>query len=311
MLNYTELSKKPKIFRTFTGLTVEEFDKIYAKVENKYPEYERKRLYRKDRKRDIGAGRRFKLDIVDRLLMLLVYYRLYITYCLSGFLFGLDQSNVQRNIKHIEPLVKACTPLPEKVYRKTRRIGDMDKLLEYFPEMKVFVDATEQEIPRPKNKRRRKNYYSGKKKRHTVKTQIMVNKEGIILHKTKHVNGKKHDYELFKKRPPPPLPPDVEIGGDLGYQGIEKDFPNLKTRIPVKRKKGKQLSRKDKGYNKKLRKERIVVEHTIGRMKKFGIMGNEFRNKLGRYDNMTSIVAGLVNFELMCREGFDLTAFVD
>ena len=123
MLNYTGLSKKPKMFRTFTGLTVEEFDKIYAKVENKYPEYERKRLYRKDRKRDIGAGRRFKLDIVDRLLMLLVYYRLYITYCLSGFLFDLDQSNVQRNIKHIEPLVKACIPLPEKVYRKTIKFG--------------------------------------------------------------------------------------------------------------------------------------------------------------------------------------------
>jgi len=59
MLNYTRLSKKPKMFRAFTGLTVEEFDEIYAKIENKYPEYERKRLYRNDRKRDIGAGRRF------------------------------------------------------------------------------------------------------------------------------------------------------------------------------------------------------------------------------------------------------------
>jgi len=34
---------------------------------------------RKNRKRDIGAGRPFKLDVKERFLMLLVYYRLYIT----------------------------------------------------------------------------------------------------------------------------------------------------------------------------------------------------------------------------------------
>jgi len=44
--------------------------------------------------------------------------------------------------------------------------------------MKAFIDATEQEIPGPKNRRRQKTYYSGKKKRHTVKTQVMVNKKG-------------------------------------------------------------------------------------------------------------------------------------
>lgn len=311
MLNYSKLSKKPKTFRRFTGLAPEEFDDLYTKIEGKYPEHESKRLGRKNRKRSIGAGRRFKLDLIDRLLMLLVYYRLYITYCLSGFLFDLDQSNVYRNVRYIEPIVKACIPLPEKISRKTQRIGDIDELLEYFPEMKVFVDATEQEIPRPKNKRRRKNYYSGKKKKHTVKTQIMVNKKGVILHKTKHVNGKKHDYDLFKGKGPPPLPPDVEIDMDLGYQGVEKDFPHLKVKIPVKKKKGKDLSKRDKRYNKKLRRERVIVEHTIGRMKKFGIMGNEFRNGLKRYDNMVSIVSGLVNFKLMRQEEFILATSVN
>ena len=246
MLNYVKLSKKPKTFRRFTGLSIEEFNDLYTKIESKCLQHEIKRLYREDRKRAVGAGRKFKLEVIDRLLMLLVYYRLYITYCLSGFLFNLDQSNVYRDIKYIEPLVKACIPLPEKVYKKARRTGDIDELLECFPEMKVFVDATEQEIPRPKNKRRRKNYYSGKKKRHTVKTQIMVNKKGVILHKTGYVNGKKHDYALFKKKPPPPLPSNVEIGMDLGYQGVENDFPDWKVNISVKKKKGGSLSKKDK-----------------------------------------------------------------
>lgn len=75
------------------------------------------------------------------------------------------------------------------------------------------------------------------KKRHTVKTQVITNKDGIIIHKTPHVHGKKHDYELFKRKHPP-LPSDIEINGDLGYQGIENDFPEIKSRIPIKKPKG-------------------------------------------------------------------------
>lgn len=54
----------------------------------------------------------------------------------------------------------------------------MEELLKYFPELEAFLDTTEQEIPRPENRRRRKSYYSGKKKRHTVKTQIITNRNG-------------------------------------------------------------------------------------------------------------------------------------
>ena len=141
----------------------------------------------------------------------------------------------------------------------------------------------------------------GRKNDHTVKTQIMVNKKGLILHKTKHRNGKQHDYDMFKKTGPLDIPPDVEVGVDRGYQGIEKDFPDLKVKIPVKKKKYQDLSKKDKRYNKKLSKERVIVEHTIGKMKKFGIIGNEFRSRLERYDTTVSIVSGLVNLQLMCQ----------
>ena len=132
-----------------------------------------------------------------------------------------------------------------------------------------------------------------------AKKSFIVNKKGMILHKTKHKNEKKHDYNMFKKTGPPPIPPDVEIGVDPGYQGIEKDYSDLKVKIPVKKKKKQDLSKKDKRYNKKLSQERVIVEHTIGKMKKFGIMRETFRNRLTRYGNMVSIVSGLVSFQLM------------
>jgi hypothetical protein len=156
-MSYTRLSKKPLLFRSFTGLNILEFNIICMEIESKYLLHERKRLSKRKRQRDIGAGRPFKLKVKERFLMLLVYYRLYITYTLSGFLFDLDQSNVYRDISIIEPLVKRC--LPKKLYNHTKR---------NFPGFKAFIDSTEQEIPRPKNKRRRKSYYSGKKKKHTV-----------------------------------------------------------------------------------------------------------------------------------------------
>jgi hypothetical protein len=216
------------LFKSFTGLEITEFDVISKEIESKYNEHERKRLSNRKRKRDVGAGRPFKLKLRERLLMLLVYYRLYITFTLSGFLFDLDQSNVYRDISILEPLIKLCVPLPKKLYKRSRRARTIDEVEGYFPGFKAFVDSTEQEIPRPKNKRRRKSYYSGKKKKHTVKTQFMVNSDDTILHKTGHDHGRKHDYEIFKNNHPA-TPLQVANLLDLGYIGVRNDFPTVKS----------------------------------------------------------------------------------
>lgn len=298
MLRYNFLKKKEDLFKRFTGLTLKEFDLVFEEVKLKYPEHEKKRLEREDRQRAIGAGRPFSLDLRNRLLMLLVYYRMYTTCILTSFLFDIDAGNVCRDIKMLEPLVKDCIPLPQKIHKTVKKIGKVEELEKLFPELLAIVDATEQEIPRPKNKRRRKNYYSGKKKRHTVKTQIVVNTDGLIVHKTNHVQGKKHDYDVYKKDTPF-IPPEIEMEGDLGYQGIKKDFPDRKTKLPVKKKKGKSLTKKEKRYNRKLAKERIVVEHSIGKLKQFKILGTKFRNNLHRYDDVFSIVCGFVNLRIL------------
>jgi hypothetical protein len=109
LLSYDRLSKKPTLFKPFTGLTVQEFDDIYnKKITKKYDKHEIQSLSSIKRKvireRKDGAGRRFKLNVKDRFLMLLVYYRLYITYTLAGFLFDLNQSNICRDIQKIESL---------------------------------------------------------------------------------------------------------------------------------------------------------------------------------------------------------------
>ena len=169
---------------------------------------------------------------------------------------------------------------------------------EYFPSFKAFIDATEQEIPRPKNKRKRKIYYSGKKKRHSVKTQFMVNSHGLILHNTEHKKGRKHDYDVYKHNHPT-TPLQVENVFDLGYMGVQNDYPTVKSVLPFRKKRKTELSKEEKIFNKKHSKMRVIAEHTICRIKKFGIMGTKFRNRLRRYDNASSIVLGSVNLRTM------------
>ena len=106
--------------------------------------------------------------------MLLVYYHLYITYTLAGFLFDLGQSNICRDIQKIESLIIQCVPIPQKTHQITKRLKSPEEVEKYFPGFLAFIDCTEQQIPRPVNKNKRKIFYSGKKKRHTVKNQLWL-----------------------------------------------------------------------------------------------------------------------------------------
>ncbi len=306
MLNYDVLSKKPSVFRYFSGLELHEFNALNSKIKERYAAYEQKRLFRADRTRKVGAGHPFKLSQTDRLLMLLVYYHLYVSSTLAAYLFDLSQTNVLKNIRKLEPLVSEVLPLPKKQHKKARRLQTLDEVEAMFPGFKAFLDATEQEIPRPKSKRKRKTHYSGKKKRHTVKTQITVNKDGLVVHKAGHARGSRHDYSLFKWRHPC-LPDTVCLGVDRGYDGIQNDYPKLKCEVPFKRRspgrgkrgvKTKELTSEQKRFNQRLSKERVVAEHTISRLKKFRIWAEEFRNRLKHYDVMTGIVCGIINFRI-------------
>ena len=122
MFSHRQLSKKPKAFLSYTGVTRQQFDVILKDVRKNHRITEKKRLSQDKRQRNISAGRKFDLDVKDRLVMLLVYYRMYLTYDLTGHLFGLDQSNVSRNIRYLEPAVKQSIPIPSKFYADSKRL---------------------------------------------------------------------------------------------------------------------------------------------------------------------------------------------
>ena len=126
----------------------------------------------------------------------------------------------------------------------------------------------------------------------------MVNNRDYILHKVAHKKGRKHDYDVYKKNNPF-IPKQVVNVVDLGYLGIETDFPEQLSALPYKKKRNGFLSDDEKEYNKIHSKKRIIVEHTISRLKKYRIMSDIFRNKLRKYNKVSDIVTGLINYKIL------------
>ena len=86
---------------------------------------------------------------------------------------------------------------------------------------------------------------------------------------------------------------------DLGFLGVEDEYPEQKSSLPFKKEKGCELMVQQKEYNRNHSAKRIVIEHVICRIKKYRIMNDIFRNRLKNYDKVSDIVSGLVNYRMM------------
>ncbi len=70
---------------------------------------------------------------------------------------------------------------PDEKWEAEKRYGRSDEKWTPAKVERVIVDSFETYVPRPSNNERQKRLYSGKKKRHTLKTQIYTDQDGGIL----------------------------------------------------------------------------------------------------------------------------------
>ena len=101
MTVYEKLRRRPAVFRNLTGLSIEEFEALYQQLVNDIERYDETRLEQGERQRAVGAGRRYDHDARNRLLMAMIWLRVYPTYEVLGFIFDLDKSNICRNLKGV------------------------------------------------------------------------------------------------------------------------------------------------------------------------------------------------------------------
>ena len=232
-----------------------------------------------------NLGRPPKLSREDQLLMTLMYWREYWTQFHIGQTYDLSESTVCRTIPKIEnALIQSgqFTLLGKKILQA-----------EDTPIEVVLVDATEQAIERPRKKQ--KSHYSGKKKRHTQKAQVIVNQKTLEIIATAFCKGRKHDFRLFKESYGG-MHKEIVCLADSGYQGLMKMHQNSKT--PVKKSKKQPLTKAQKKSNRTLSKKRIACEHVIGKLKIFRILKERYRNRRMRFGLRFNLIASLYNLSL-------------
>ena len=304
MFRYAKLVARPQQLHHFTGLTVDQFTTLATRLAPLWQAAERQRLSRPTRKRAIGAGRHYTLArIEDKLLLVLVFYRRYLTEELMSWLFGFHRSNVNRLLHRLEPLVaQAADPTLLRFLREAKRrrkkIGRWEDFVQAYPDLvEVVIDATEQPRRRPPKTIQRR-YYSGKRKRHTLKTQLTVSRRGRILHVSDPVPGRVHDYALFKRlRMAERLPPEARLYLDRGYDGAATDNPAHAITLPVKRRRNHRvLLPWEWLHNVWQAGKRVIIEHVIARMKKYQLLAQVYRHRVAAYGQRVRNIAALVNF---------------
>lgn len=238
----------------------------------------------------------------DLLLFTLFSLKAGLTNDALGFVAGMDGSNAHRNQKNGISIL--ALTLRKLGHEPKRDFASVDEFSEYFSKLNIdtlLIDATEQRIQRPSNNKVQKDYYSGKKKAHTLKSLVISEQKKRICYLSRSRIGKIHDYKFMKEIFNPDLNwfENFNIKVDLGFLGIASDYVCKSIGIPHKKPKKSELTEEQKLENKSGSSERIVVEHSIGGLKRYRILSDRLRIHLfDFYDEILGVCAGLWNFYL-------------
>lgn len=112
---------------------------------------------------------------------------------------------------------------------------------------------------------------------------------------TDYSNGKRHDFRVFKDSGVH-FYENIKALTDTGYLGLQKLHFN--TAMPKKKSKKKPLTNEDKQQNHELSSLRVLNEHVIGKIKRFKIIADKYRNRRKRFGLRFNLIAGIYNYEL-------------
>jgi hypothetical protein len=296
-----------------------QFQTLLPKFERIHETLERQRKQKvvrtgKQRQRQVGGGAQFGNSVPDRLLMLLLYYRLYLTQEFMTLLFRAEEKSVIcRSIQQMRPVFESVLPVPERARqgilsladkeqkRRKKRIGSVEEFRQAYPELTFIIDGVEQPKRKPKAPAKRKSDYSGKKKRHTLKQIVISTPSGIIVDQSPSTGGRPHDFKVFKDDHAARsicsefTDYRVTMYGDSGFDGMGALELPMTVRLNEKARRNHPLTREQKKLNRLRSSTRIEIEHTFSRRKKYRIAADIYRNRDEDYDQTMKIVGGLVN----------------
>ena len=238
------------------------------------------------RKRAVGGGRKRLLAPYQEVLLTLVYLRHNVAFGVVGQLFGVSADVAENTFHEVVGVLREVCPANrwEAEKRWTKRVPS------WHPDEidQILVDTFETPIPRPSIEPKQRQMYSGKKKDHTLKTEVFTDVSGEILDIDAGHRGPQSDQRIHQNSSVKEQFPHAAAKGDLGFVGIK----GMQT--PHKKPKGGALTDEQKEENRVFSSTRVRVEHSIRRIKAYRIVRDEYRLATGLFSMVASCVVGLV-----------------
>jgi hypothetical protein len=151
MITYKKVSKKPQIAVSLIGMSLAEFEQLYTEFEPVHRAREKSLAYTRreklKRRRAVGAGRKHKYSLRDRLLMTLFWLKAYTTYEVLGTLYHLDKTTIQDNLNDVlDSLARMTTFNVERPQPEIPKLRSIQEVMKAFPELRFLSDADPQRI---------------------------------------------------------------------------------------------------------------------------------------------------------------------
>ncbi|MDW4918954.1 transposase family protein [Streptomyces californicus] len=284
-----------------TGLAPDVIAELVAEIGPLWHERHQAVLTSRPRRRAVGAGAKYKLVFVDRLLATLVHLRHATTHDVLACWFGVDRSTITRAIGEVRPLLaeRGCTVAPDI------RLRTLAEVIDHLGAsgQTGIIDGTEVRVRRPAVGRKdREKFISGKNKQNAVKSMVVTDAEGRLLFCSPAEPASCADITHARKLGLVELladGPAVEILADAGYQGLGAQTGG-RVVTPPHRKFKKNPPEWYEEMHERQRKahssRRIRVEHGIGHLKNWRSLARHH----GRREHMSDIiqsVAGLLSHQ--------------
>ena len=286
------IQKYPQRTKGILGINNSQFQQLLAQAELKQTQQQAERERQKVRVNAPGGGRKPLLSVAEQVCLCLFYLRHYPTFEILGLQFGISKTEANDTVHDWLKILRVLLPasLLEAVAPDS---SDDERVQQELRQFQLIVDRFEQARERPGDNEEQRSYFSGKKKQHTFKSQIITLPQGKdIVDAVAGAKGPTSDISLFEAQVSK-FAPGQGFDGDKAYVGAE----NVQT--PHKKPKGGELTPEQTAENKEFSStRRIFVEPVIRLLRIFRITKERFRLHPSTYEQIILTVCGLVRFRL-------------
>lgn len=286
------IHKYPHRSKRVLGIEYPQFLQLLEQAELKHNEQKAEIERHKSRVNAKGGGRKPLLSVAEEVCLCLFYLRHYPTFEVLGLQFGVSKSEANDTVHYWLAILRAL--LPASLFEQVEsNPSDYAIVQEWLTQFQLIVDSFEQARERPSDNEEQRLYFSGKKKQHTFKSQIVTLPGGKdIVDATAGETGPTSDISVFRERQSQ-FAPGQGFAADKAYVGAQH------VQTPHQKPRGKELTPQQKAQNKEFSStRRIFVEHVIRVVRIFRVAQERFRLRHETYEQVILTVCGLVRLRL-------------